>query len=170
MRHLLAVTSLALVAFAASGCKGRDRDARSAADVGAESPPEAASTTQVTSGVGPSPGAGPTPGAGPSPGAGPTDLPPVGSPDVPAAAAERPFATADEQEEDRDLSTAIRQRLVRDESLAAAANRIQIVTRDGSVLLRGMLSSEADKERVLEEVKQVPGVLAVEEEIEVGTP
>jgi hypothetical protein len=162
MRHLLAVTSLALAAFAASGCA--DRDARSAADARAESSPEAASTTRVTS------GGAPTPGGGPTPGTGPTDLPPLGSPDVPAAAAERPFATADEQEEDRDLSTAIRQRLVRDESLAAAANRIQIVTRDGSVLLRGALSSEADKERILEEVKQVPGVLAVEEEIEVGTP
>ena len=72
-----------------------------------------------------------------------------------------------ENEADRDISANVRKAVVADDSLSVNAQNIKIVTSNGNVTLRGPVKSEREKEAIEAKAKQVVGVHAVTNLLEV---
>jgi osmotically-inducible protein OsmY len=68
---------------------------------------------------------------------------------------------------DLDLTAKIRRTLVADHDLSMNAKNVKIITRDGSVTLRGVVESEAERARVEDEAIRIAGVLNVNSELDV---
>lgn len=92
-------------------------------------------------------------------------VPPEASPNEPAVVAETPAESARQREADRTIATKIRQAVVADESLAPAMENVQIVSKDGRVVLRGTVPSVGDRARLEAKARTVPGVVSVTNEI-----
>lgn len=71
-----------------------------------------------------------------------------------------------ETEGDIKITAAIRQALVKKESLSVNAQNIKIITRNGVVTLRGSVESEAEKIKLQDIAKQTPGVIQVNNNLE----
>jgi hyperosmotically inducible periplasmic protein len=68
---------------------------------------------------------------------------------------------------DLDTTAQIRRDLVSDQSLSVDAKNVRIVTRDGVVLLRGLVKDEAEKVTVENKAAEVPGVKRIENDLDV---
>jgi len=75
-----------------------------------------------------------------------------------------------ETKEDIAITAAIRQAVVRDESLSLNAQNAKIITRHGVVTLRGPVESEAERLKLQNIATQTPGVVQVENQLEYKTP
>lgn len=75
-----------------------------------------------------------------------------------------------ETKEDIAITAAIRQVVVRDESLSLNAQNVKIITRHGVVTLRGPVESEAERLKLQQIATQTPGVVQVENQLEYKTP
>ncbi|MGZ8943773.1 MAG: BON domain-containing protein [Methylobacter sp.] len=75
-----------------------------------------------------------------------------------------------ETEGDINITAAIRQAVVKNESLSVNAQNIKIITRNGVVTLRGPVESEAENMKLQEIAKQTPGVIQINNELEIKAP
>jgi len=81
---------------------------------------------------------------------------------------EKGAVTADQQKEnksDREITRQIRRALVKDKSLSAYARNVKIITRDGSVTLKGPVRSEEEKKAVESKAVSVAGDANVKSEL-----
>ena len=74
-----------------------------------------------------------------------------------------------EAKADRELAAAVRRAIVRDKSLSTYAHNVKVITRDGSVILRGPVRNIEEKAKVAELAKQVPNVTAIDNRLTVKT-
>lgn len=68
--------------------------------------------------------------------------------------------TADQQSEatsDRMLTKKIRQALIADKSLSMYAHNVKIITKDGSVTLKGPVHSDAEKQTIASKTESIVG-------------
>jgi osmotically-inducible protein OsmY len=72
-----------------------------------------------------------------------------------------------ESKADRDITAAIRQQVVGDDSLSTNAHNVKIITDNGMVTLRGPVDSTREKAAVESKAKSVPGVKGVTSQLEV---
>ena len=72
-------------------------------------------------------------------------------------------------ERDRKLLAAVRRAIVHDKTLSTSAHNVKIVSKDGTVTLRGPVRSEDEKGRVEKIAQQVAGVGTVENQLDVKT-
>jgi len=86
--------------------------------------------------------------------------------DNPALTTEVPKET----EGDINITAAIRQAVVNNESLSVNAHTIKIITRNGVVTLRGSVESEAENMKLQDIAKQTPGVMYVNNQLEIKAP
>jgi hyperosmotically inducible protein len=75
-----------------------------------------------------------------------------------------------ETEADIKITAAIRQAVVKNESLSVNAQNVKIITRNGAVTLRGPVKNEAEKIKLQDIAKQTPGVLEVNNNLEYKAP
>jgi len=75
----------------------------------------------------------------------------------------------DQPENERDLALAkdVRKSLVDDDALSVNGKNIKVISQDGRVTLRGPVSSLEEKERIVSKVKTLPGVLEIDDQLEV---
>ncbi|MGZ8907019.1 MAG: BON domain-containing protein [Methylobacter sp.] len=71
---------------------------------------------------------------------------------------------------DRDITAAIRQSIVKDESLSVNAHNVKIITRNGVVTLRGPVENAAEKIKLQSITEKKPGVKQVDNQLEPKTP
>jgi hyperosmotically inducible protein len=75
------------------------------------------------------------------------------------------------QDSDVDLTAAIRRAVVQDDSLSMNAKNVKIIAdKSGTVTLRGVVDSQAEKDAVESKAKAVAGVRTVNNMIEVKAP
>jgi len=72
-----------------------------------------------------------------------------------------------ESETDRTMTQNIRQSLMDDDSLSTNGKNVKIITRNGTVVLRGAVNSDKEKNDIGRKAQSVPGVKNVENQIEV---
>ena len=72
-----------------------------------------------------------------------------------------------ETKNDLAITQKIRQAIVSDDSLSTNSKNIKIITRNGSVTLRGPVSSAAEKEAILKKVSEVQGIKNVDNQLEI---
>ena len=75
-----------------------------------------------------------------------------------------------ETEGDIKITAAIRQAVVKNESLSVNAQNIKIITRNGVVTLRGPVESEAENMKLQDIAKQTPGVMYVNNQLGIKAP
>ncbi len=75
-----------------------------------------------------------------------------------------------ESEGDINITATIRQAVVRDESLSLNAHNAKIITRHGVVTLRGLVESEAERLTLQQIATQTPGVVQVDNQLEIKAP
>ena len=75
-----------------------------------------------------------------------------------------------ETEGDIKITAAIRQTIVKNESLSVNGQNIKIITRNGVVTLRGPVESEAENMKLEDIAKQTPGVMYVNNQLEIKAP
>ncbi len=75
-----------------------------------------------------------------------------------------------ESKADLDLTAAIRKALMDEDALSVNAKNIKIISRDGVVTLRGPVETQAEKDRIDALAKAVPGVITVDNQLEVERP
>lgn len=153
------VVVLALVA----ACGHRNRDANDATRVVVSRTDDRASSTTTTGAA--SPAAASTAPARRSDTIG--VVPPVGTPNAPAAAASDPSASAREKDTDRTIASKIRQQIVADQAMAPVMQNVQVVSKDGHVLLRGQVANDGDRALIEAKARAVEGVVSVENKIDV---
>jgi hyperosmotically inducible protein len=68
---------------------------------------------------------------------------------------------------DRKLLAAARRSVVKDKSLSTSAHNIKMMVASGAVTLRGPVNTADEKARIENLVKQVPGVQAVDNQLDV---
>jgi hypothetical protein len=78
-----------------------------------------------------------------------------------------PFEQSNDPEDLR-LAADIRGNLLSAGGLSVVATNVQIITRDGEVVLRGPVRSSEEKESVLQIVRETAGVTRVEDRLTVG--
>ena len=71
--------------------------------------------------------------------------------------------------EDRKLTQAIRQAVVKDKSLTLTAKNVKIITADGKVTLRGPVNTAGEKTKINELAKAAAGKIPVDNQLEVKT-
>lgn len=71
-----------------------------------------------------------------------------------------------ETESDINITAAIRQAVVSDESLSVNAHNVKIITRNGVVTLRGPVENEVENSKLQDIAKQTPGVTQVDNQLE----
>jgi len=79
--------------------------------------------------------------------------------------------TADQQgmnKQDRQLTQQIRKAVMSDKSLSTYAHNIKIISKDGTVTLRGPVRSEEEKASIEAKAKSITGVTAVDNELTVA--
>ena len=70
--------------------------------------------------------------------------------------------------QDRRVSDAVRHAMITDPALKQVAlDRIRIETRQGKVIVAGIVATAAQEKAVLDRVKAVPGVTSVDDQVEV---
>ena len=75
-----------------------------------------------------------------------------------------------ETESDIKITAAIRQAMVKNKSLSVNAQNVKIITRNGVVTLRGPVESEAESKKLQKIAKQTPGVMQVNNQLEIKAP
>jgi len=70
---------------------------------------------------------------------------------------------------DRKLLAAVRRAVVRDKSLSTKAHNIKVMVQGGGVTLRGPVNSEGEKSKIESLAKGVPGVLMVDNQLDIET-
>ena len=60
--------------------------------------------------------------------------------------------------------------MVKNETLTVSAQNIKIITRNGVVTLRGPVESEAENMKLEDIAKQTPGVMYVNNQLEIKEP
>ena len=75
-----------------------------------------------------------------------------------------------ETEGDIKITAAIRQTMVKNETLSVNAQNIKIITRNGVVTLRGSVESEAENMKLEDIAKQTLGVMYVNNQLEIKAP
>jgi len=71
-----------------------------------------------------------------------------------------------ETESDINITAAIRQAVVNNESLSVNAHNVKIITRNGVVTLRGPVENEVENSKLQDIAKQTPGVMQVDNQLE----
>ena len=69
---------------------------------------------------------------------------------------------------DRDLTQQIRKAIVSDKSLSTQAHNVKILTKDGTVTLKGQVKTDEEKKAVEEKAASVAGAGKVTSELTVG--
>lgn len=72
--------------------------------------------------------------------------------------------------EDRKLTQAIRQAVMKDESLTMTAKNVKIITAEGKVTLRGPVKTEEEKTKIHDLAKAAAGQVPVDNQLEVKAP
>jgi len=75
-----------------------------------------------------------------------------------------------ETESDINVTANIRKAVTDDDSLSVNAHNVKIITRNGVVTLRGPVDSQAESMRLQQLAKQTPGVMRVDNQLEVKAP
>lgn len=78
--------------------------------------------------------------------------------------------TADDQSESRDdveTTAEIRRAITKDKALSVNAHNVKIISRDGTVTLRGPVDSEEEKSAIVAEAHRVAGDTNVVDELEI---
>jgi hyperosmotically inducible protein len=78
--------------------------------------------------------------------------------------------TADNQgsgTQDIDITRSIRQALMHDDDLSLAAKNIAVITQDGTVTLKGLVASDAEKAAIHRHTQAVAGVRRIEDLVRV---
>lgn len=71
--------------------------------------------------------------------------------------------------EDRKLTQAIRQAVMKDKSLTMTAKNVKIITAEGKVTLRGPVNTEEEKTKIHDLAKAAAGQVPVDNQLEVKT-
>jgi osmotically-inducible protein OsmY len=74
-----------------------------------------------------------------------------------------------ENEADRTITQNIRRAVTADDSLSTNAKNVKIITNNGTVTLRGPVTSEKEKAEIEAKAKQVAGVKSVDNQLEVAS-
>jgi hyperosmotically inducible protein len=75
-----------------------------------------------------------------------------------------------ETESDIKITAAIRQAIVKNESLSVNAQNVKIITLNGVVTLRGPVESKKESKKLKKIAKHTPGVLKVDNQLEIKAP
>jgi len=75
-----------------------------------------------------------------------------------------------ENESDIKITAAIRQAIIKNESLSVNAQNVKIITRNGVVTLRGPVESKKESKKLKKIAKHTPGVLKVDNQLEIKAP
>lgn len=70
---------------------------------------------------------------------------------------------------DIDVLAAVRKSIVDDESLSVSAHNVKIVALNGVVTLRGPVKNANEKTRVAELARKVPGVVSIDNQLDIDT-
>ena len=69
---------------------------------------------------------------------------------------------------DREITAAIRRAIVKDDSLSLNAHNVKIITRDGTVTLRGPVESAAERTTIAQLAEKTAGVKRVDNQLEIN--
>jgi osmotically-inducible protein OsmY len=85
---------------------------------------------------------------------------------------EATLTPADQHQDEGDIkiTAAIRKAITDDDSLSLNAHNVKIITRNGTVTLRGPVDSAAEKTAVQSIARKTSGVTQVDNQLEVTTP
>ena len=75
-----------------------------------------------------------------------------------------------ETKKDIKITADIRQAIIKDKSLSVDAQNVKIITRNGVVTLRGPVESKKESKKLKKIAKHTPGVLKVDNQLEIKTP
>lgn len=71
---------------------------------------------------------------------------------------------------DIDITAKVRQAIVDDKALSTNAHNCKVITDKGVVTLRGVVDSDAERDLIETKAKAVPGVVRVDNQLEVKKP
>lgn len=74
-----------------------------------------------------------------------------------------------ETSSDWEITTKVKSAIMTDTSISASSRFVSVTTTDGEVTLTGEVSSEEDKNRIVEIVKEVSGVRNVDDQMTVSS-
>ena len=77
-------------------------------------------------------------------------------------------STATQNKADRELTQQIRKAIVSDKSLSTQAHNVKILTRDGTVTLKGQVKTDEEKKAIEDKAASVAGASKVTSELTVG--
>jgi hyperosmotically inducible periplasmic protein len=69
---------------------------------------------------------------------------------------------------DREITAAVRRAIVKDDSLSLNAHNVKIITRDGTVTLRGPVESTAERTTIGQLAEKTAGVKRVDNQLEIN--
>ncbi len=75
-----------------------------------------------------------------------------------------------ENKSDVEITANIRKAVVADELLSVNARNVKIITRNGMVTLRGPVENETESMKLQQIVKQTPGTVQVDNQLEIKAP
>ena len=75
-----------------------------------------------------------------------------------------------ETESDIKITADIRQAIIKNKSLSVDAQNVKIITRNGVVTLRGPVESKKESKKIKKIAKHTPGVLKVDNQLEIKKP
>ena len=75
-----------------------------------------------------------------------------------------------ETKKDIKITAHIRKAVVKNKSLSANAQNVKIITRNGVVTLRGPVESKKESKKIKKIAKHTPGVLKVDNQLEIKKP
>ena len=75
-----------------------------------------------------------------------------------------------ETESDIIITAEIRQAIIKNKSLSVDAQNVKIITRNGVVTLRGPVESKKESKKIKKIAKHTPGVLKVDNQLEIKAP
>ena len=75
-----------------------------------------------------------------------------------------------ETESDIKITADIRQAIIKNKSLSVNAQNVKIITRNGVVTLRGPVESRKESKKIKKIAKHTPGVLKVDNQLEIKKP
>ena len=75
-----------------------------------------------------------------------------------------------ETESDIKITADIRQAIIKNKSLSVNAQNVKIITRNGVVTLRGPVESKKESKKIKKIAKHTPGVLKVNNQLEIKAP
>ena len=75
-----------------------------------------------------------------------------------------------ETESDIKITADIRQAIIKNKSLSVDAQNVKIITRNGVVTLRGPVESKKESKKIKKIAKYTPGVLKVDNQLEIKKP